>query len=274
MTLIEAILLGAVQGITEFLPISSSGHLRLAEIWLDATPPSLFFDIALHLGTLLAVIVMFRRDLAILGKDLVGSGRGPWLDRIGVRQLGLIALACIPTGLIGVALRPVVSERPGISRVAFLLCANGLLLLSTWSATVGRQRGFQQAGNAHWGISWKAALGIGIVQGLAVLPGISRSGITIAAALWLGIAATPAATFSFLISIPAILGALVVESGDLSRLTSREIGQAMGGMVVAFALGLVCLFLLMAILKRARFHHFGWYCLGLGLVVLGLNGLR
>jgi undecaprenyl-diphosphatase len=265
MTLFETINFGVVQGMTEFLPVSSSGHLRLGQLWLQTTPPSLFFDIALHLGTLLAVVVVFRRSLWNLTWGLLRPGQGLWWHRPQGRQLGLLLLASVPTALIGLALEPLVEERLGLSAVGGLLLINGVILLFAKPlqgapSDVGEED--------QWALTWKGALLIGVAQGLAVLPGISRSGSTIVMGLAMGMSARAAATFSFLLSIPAILGAALLKSRDLESFEQGEILITVAGSLVAAVVGYLALVLLLALIKRAQFHHFSWYCFLIGAFAL------
>jgi undecaprenyl-diphosphatase len=255
--------MGALQGATEFLPISSSGHLRLAQAALDAQPPSLLFDIALHVGTLVAVVIFFRHDLRALLVGLVPTGEGPWRAQPSVRALLALVVASVPTAILGLLLAPFLEEGVTVGLVGGLLLLNGLILLSTR----GRGGGLDPIHGADWGIRPAVALLIGLAQGLAVLPGISRSGATIAMALLLGVSWRRAAVFSFLLSIPAILGALALKLGDAG--TFAGTGLSLGlGVLVALLVGLGCLVLLLRILSNARFHHFAWYCFALGLVGL------
>ncbi len=271
ISLTDAVLLGAIQGVTEFLPVSSSGHLRLAEVALSAHPPTILFDIALHVGTLVAVILFFRRDLMSILVGLGRAGGQPWYRRQSVRQVGLLVLASVPTAVIGLALRPIVTGEFPVGVIGGLLLINGLILLFT-----RRCESQQAAGSdgADWGISPGVALAVGLAQGLGVLPGISRSGITIATAMLLGVRGRPAAVFSFLLSIPSIVGAMILESGDASAYSADQLPVLFLAIFVALVVGLACLSLLMGLIRRSNFHHFAWYCFALGLaaMVWGLSG--
>lgn len=266
----DASLLGALQGATEFLPISSSGHLRLAQDALSAHPPTILFDIALHVGTLVAVVIFFRRDVLNLIGGLETNGEGGWFRSRAARQIGLLVLASIPTAIMGLALQPLVTDEIATPVVGGLLLVNGLILLLT-----RRRRGPDEPlPDGEWGISPWVALAVGLAQGFGVLPGISRSGITIATAMLFGIHGRSAAIFSFLLSIPAILGAVVLASGDLQTYSSDALPSLGLGMLVALIVGLACLKFLMGTIQRARFHHFAWYCFALGAVAIiwGLTG--
>jgi undecaprenyl-diphosphatase len=268
MTTVDALLLGAVQGATEFLPISSSGHLQLAQTLLDAQPPSIFFDISLHLGTLIAVLFVFRRDVTAILRDLIpATGSGPWLQRRGVRQAGLLAIATAPTAIIGLLLDGVIEEHSSTTLVGTLLWVNGVILLS-----LKRYQGSGlDADPENWNISIAVALLIGTAQGIGVLPGISRSGITIVTALFCGIAWRPAAVFSFLVSIPAILGAFVLKIPDAATLDPSQTVGVVLGTAAALIVGVGCLHLVLVVMQRARLHHFSWYCFGVGAVALAMS---
>jgi undecaprenyl-diphosphatase len=265
ITPLDAGLLGVVQGGTEFLPISSSGHLRLGELLLEAKPPSLFFDVALHVGTLLATLLVFRGDIARLFGELRPAPGESWLGTRGARHLALLILGSLPTAVIGLLLEPLV-EGSAItpSLVGALLLVNGAVLLSTRARKghTDADEATQDAG--EWRISPALALLIGVAQGLAVLPGISRSGATIATALWFGVRSRTAAVFSFLLSIPAIAGALLLKAADVDTSDTAQLRAALIGALVAAVVGVACLRILLGVLRRARFHHFAWYCFALG----------
>lgn len=266
MTFTDAALLGAVQGATEFLPVSSSGHLRLGQALLDSTPPSILFDIVLHIGTLVAVVAVFRAQIwrLIRGTFAVG-GSIPWREREEVRRVALLIIGTIPTVIIGLAMKPLVGEGFPVVAVGALLIVNGCILLA--SSRVASADASE--GDAPWSISPARALIIGVTQGFAILPGISRSGTTIVTGLFLGVRARDAAEFSFLLSIPAILGALVLMLGDAGEFAVSDVAALALGFVVAAVVGVVALLWLLNLLARARFHHFAWYCFAVG--VLGIT---
>lgn len=282
---LEAIGLGVLQGATEFLPISSSGHLRLAGSLFGQEEPDLLFDIILHIGTLVAVFVVYRADLVAVLRGLwEGATQGLRRDGLrglfapeGARLAALIVLATMPTAIIGKFLDDLV-DSPFFSLpvVGGLLLINGMILLSSRLSPTGRSDVAHDALPRRegllplWNIGpWQALL-IGVAQGIAVLPGISRSGLTITVALFLAVQREKAARFSFLLSIPAILGALVLKLGEATggvAWSERAPTFALGAFA-SFAVGWVCLVLLMQLLRQARFHHFAWYCFTIGLVAL------
>jgi undecaprenyl-diphosphatase len=261
VTFIEAIIFGAVQGITEFLPVSSSGHLVLLKslFELDAVP--ILFDVILHVATLLVVLIVFRRKIAAillsLGRIVVRSpGEG---DRENGRLFLVILVATAATALVGYAVSLLEMEgRPKI--VSILFCVTGLILIG--AHFLGGRKDYGNLGA-------KEGLITGVAQGIGVFPGISRSGITISASLLAGLSREKAGEFAFLISIPAILGAFVLELGDLSTLgTAVAAGPLVTGFAAAFLVGLLSLLLLLRLIRRGRLFFFAFYLIPLGVVGL------
>lgn len=281
MSFLEALLLAVIQGATEFLPISSSGHLVLAQYFLGIEEPQLLFDIVLHVGTLLAVVVFYREAIAEIVRDtLTGLKNLAKTKKLsdffageGARVAFLVCIATVPTGIIGLLLEDLLDpgEGPRVITAAVVcgvLIVNGFILIAhRWI----RERDIERSGVLTvWNITLAGALLIGICQGLAVLPGISRSGATITAALLVGTARGQSAKFSFLLSIPAILGALVLKF-DPSLFAvggGGNLGIFLFGAVVAAVVGYFCLRLLVLLLERAQFHHFAWYCWAVGIAGL------
>lgn len=268
----EALVLGIVQGATEYLPVSSSGHLVLAQHLFGLREPVLFFDIVLHLGTLVAVLGYYRREvMEIVAETLSGAteivrGKGvaAVLQARPAFRFGLlIVVGTVPTAILGVAFEDAFERLFGSVRwVGVMLMVTGTVLLLTRLVGDGA-KGREQP-------RWRDALLIGLAQGLAITPGISRSGATIAAALFLGVERSVAARFSFLLSVPSILGALVLKAGD----ASDGVGAlALGvGFVAALLTGYLCLALLVRLVRAGRFSWFGPYCLAIGLVAIFLIG--
>jgi undecaprenyl-diphosphatase len=275
MSWLEALLLGALQGLTEFLPISSSGHLALAQHFLAVEGSQVAFDVMLHVATLLAVVVVYRRDLARLLRAVLGAvaSRHFWkAPAAGVREsselaLGLALVAgSIPTAAIGLLFQEPLEalfERPAV--VASMLLVTGAILQLP--------RLLPPRGERRERIGTLAALAVGTAQGLAITPGISRSGATISAALLLGVAPAAAARFSFLLSIPAIVGALALKLPDLSGAAAPAPALLATGFAAAFLVGWASLALLLALLRRGRFALFSWYCWAVGLAALGALAL-
>lgn len=265
MDLLRAIVLGMLQGATEFLPISSSGHLVLVPWWLGWEESPLIFDVVVHLGTLMAVIIYFWRDWLTLLRAGVRALRNPSSQDPEARLLLLLILGTIPAALAGVLLEDVFesafSNPPLVA--AFLLVTALLLVLSERHITASRDLGTLTAGNA---------LVIGAAQALAIFPGLSRSGSTIAAGIWCGLPRALAARFSFLLSTPIIIGAgggqlLDVITGDAA------VGRDMAlPLVVGFAgaavVGYACIWFLIRLLQRWRLYGFAGYCAAFGAVSL------
>ena len=264
----DAVFLGSLQGLTEFLPVSSSAHLVFAQSLLPGFhQPGLLFDIVLHLGTLLAVIFFLRKDIYPLLKALVPeSWHGtPPADAgaMSVRRRTIlnIALATAVTGIIGLSFKNEVEKlfiSPAFS--AFMLVITGVLLF-TASAT-------RKAGRGEGSITITDSIVIGIAQGLAVMPGLSRSGATIAFGIFRGLTAAAAARFSFLLSIPAVLGALVLEARHTFLLSSPDINAYTVGFMAAAITGFLSLKLLFLLIKKWSLRIFAYYCWLAGFSVL------
>lgn len=249
------LLLALIQGISEFLPISSDGHLVLAQHFLEFSGARLATDVALHLGTLGAVLLVFRRELLALARDVL---RGE------MRELGLLFLGSLPAAAVGLGLREYFEALFESGRAAAL----GLLgtALCLWVGERARRRALAR-GTASTQLGWRDALLIGSAQAFAILPGVSRSGTTIATALVRGTEANAAARFSFLLSVPAVTGAVLLEVPALVR--SGEFGTELGLAVLAtFAIGVFALQFLLAFLGRGAFRWCAWYCLAVGSAAL------
>lgn len=247
MSLFEAVLLGIVQGLTEFLPVSSSGHLVISQALLGLELPGVFFEVVVHLATLCAVCWVYRASLWRLARGVFGR------DAALTGYVGLLALATIPAGLVGVGLGDLLApifERPVVA-AALLLVTGGLV----WSIRSFSERAHRQRPRAP------DAVGIGFAQALAILPGISRSGSTVAVGTALGIDPARAAEFSFLLSIPAIAGAAVLQLPDLAE-TGAALGTIplAGAFVAAAVSGVVAIRIFLRMLERRTFHRFAYYC--------------
>lgn len=245
MTLLESLILGLVQGLTEFLPISSSGHLVIFQDLFGVTEPSLAFEILVHGATLLAIVVYFRRRIAWI----VVARQWRFVAKIGVATVPIVAVA--------LAFLPWI-ERAFLTPwvVVVTLGTTGALLLSLYL----RPRRTDLVGAAE--PTWTAALLIGVAQAVAVLPGISRSGATIVTAIWLGVAPAAAAEFSFLLGVPAIAGAILYQTGPLGAAARGGQGAELAlGAVAAYVSGLVAILLVFRLLATDRFRRFGFYCL-------------
>ena len=273
MTLLEAIFLGILQGLTEFLPVSSSGHLVLAQKYLGLNEPLVFFDVMLHVGTLAAVLVVYRGTIVRLvlgGFSTFGDKQFYRKPIVTVRSsqefmfIWLILLGSIPTGIIAVLFKTQLESLFNEVRlVSMMLILTGIILQLP---RLRKQNTDSTDSTIEKLKTWQAPL-IGIAQGCAITPGISRSGSTISLGLFLGIPAKTAAEYSFLLSIPAILGAVVLKISDIGDATiSIDIMAA--GMLTSFIVGYIALRFLLVMLNRGKFSLFSYYCIALGLISL------
>ncbi|MBI5059044.1 undecaprenyl-diphosphate phosphatase [candidate division KSB1 bacterium] len=263
MSYLDAILLGVLQGITEFLPISSDGHLVVVQQLLGFEHSLLAFDVFIHLGTLLAVVIYYRREIASIAAGFFRREGGDAARRL----VGLIVLASIPTALIGLGLKALVEDLNTSALAAALgWLVTGLVLLSTERA--------KHTPRSMTDIRALDALLIGIAQGIAVLPGVSRSGSTVAVGMFRGIRAGEAANFSFLMSIPAVAGAALLEAGDLNGVASDEWPVYIVGGITAGIVGYLAIWGLLKLLARRVIKPFGWYCIAAAAVTLMTIGVR
>lgn len=255
--MIRYLVLGAIQGATEFLPISSSGHLVLAQRLIGLDPPGVLLEALLHWGTLLAVLVVFRKDILAILRAL--TSRGAIEDR---KEIGLLVAGTVPIVVLGLLLRTSIGgifASTAIVGTGFLV--TGVLLALTRFVRHGVERNRAR---------FIDALIVGIAQAAAVIPGLSRSGATIAAGRLAGLTPRGAARFSFLLSIPALLGAGIVSLWDgLASGTGHVDWMGMAiGMAAAFLVGLLAIRALLAVVARGRFWVFSIYCFVLGALVL------
>lgn len=260
--LLHAALLGALQGLTEFLPISSSGHLALAQTLFEMEGAELTLSVVLHAGTLLATLVYFRRRIFEVIFDLVDCVRSGRLPPPGApgRDALVVLVASIPTGIMGLTLHDTVEEwtrEPLATGFGFI--GTALLLISTL---------WVKSGNVLSPTMW-VALAVGLAQGIAIFPGISRSGATIVVALWLGLRSDRAFELSMLLSVPAIVGALLLELAGAEDLGGRMLPLTSGA-IVSFGVGLLALTLLRRAVSRGHLAWFSLWVLPLALATLAL----
>ena len=268
----QGVVLGILQGLTEFLPVSSSGHLVLGQHLFGITEPALSFDISLHMGTLAAVFLIFFPEIRAMAAALVRlAGPGGSLgQRLGqdpdLRLIGLILAGSVPTAVLGMVFKKyAMGVCASVPLVGVMLIVTGTLLWLTRKAGPGGAAG-------PGSISFTSALWIGLIQGMAVLPGISRSGSTISMALFLGVERETAGRFSFLLSLPAILGAEVLSLKESLETTGLALGPAtVWGTLAAFVTGYLALAALMRIVKKGGLHLFAPYCWAAGAVALGIG---
>jgi undecaprenyl-diphosphatase len=307
---IRALVLGIVQGLTEFLPISSSAHLSIVPRLLGYPTPTLAFEVLLHFGTLAAVVAYFARDLWAFVLCLVVPSRlGPQETRTRRRLLGLLALASVPAAVIGFLVQDwadAQTARPLRASVWLVLTTTIMIAAELYARTrtpqpvkltvPGDHHQDQPSGTAHRptvvpGERWAVpdgptpeeelkrlpvakAAGIGLAQALALVPGTSRSGVTISAGLFEGITREAAARFSFLLSIPAILGAGILKLDELSGATETPV-ELVAGTLAAAVSGFVAVSFLLRLLRTRTLWPFIWYRLIAGsLFVLLLTTVR
>jgi undecaprenyl-diphosphatase len=255
----QAIILGLIQGVTEFLPISSSGHLALAQNLMGFQEPAIFLDLMLHAGTLLAALVFLRNEIIMILRGVITPGAA---GSQGRKLLALAAVASVPTACIGFFFRDVFSAMfSSLLAVAVGLITTSILLFLTRILPSARNIKLNSMG-------WGAAFIIGIAQGLAITPGLSRSGSTISVGLFLGLNKELAFRFSVLMSIPAILGALLLESMGLPPGSMQGTPPVLIGALAAAGSGLLALKVLNSLVKKGQLFWFFPYCLLLGLGAL------
>lgn len=280
MDLLEAIILGIVQGATEFLPVSSSGHLVLVSWWLDYDSPPLLFTVMVHLGTTMAVLAYFWRDWLqlITGSYRALRTRNYSLDEnLDLRLLVLLIVGTIPAGVIGLLFADFFEEQfsePAIVSIALLVTAGLLVYGEQVSATERSTEDNIQADN----ISFLDSIVIGFAQALAIMPGISRSGSTIAGGLFRGLSRPVATRYSFLLATPIILAAgakqgLDVLTGDIS--VEDDLALALGvGFITSTIVGYLCIALMLRFVKQRPLYAFAAYCVVFGLLSFGAVFVR
>lgn len=287
MSFFEAIILGFIQGVAEFLPVSSSGHLAIFKNFFGLSEAGIAFDILLHVGTLVAVFICFWNDIwelivggfgividvcknigiyfsNLFNKNKKGYEKKSYIEIISTpfrRYVMLIIIATIPTGIMGIVLKDM------IETVSASLIVPGICLLMTSIILLiadNAKDGHEDESN----VSYKKAGFVGICQGFATMPGISRSGTTVTACLLAGMDRAFAVKFSFIVSIPAILGAAVLDIPDLFKegVTSSEMINYVAGTIVAGVVGYICIKTMLKIVRKKKFKVFSIYCAIMGLV--------
>ena len=271
MSYFEAVILGLVQGLAEFLPISSSGHLALLQQWFGIREDNvLLFTVLLHVGTLISVFFIYWKDiweliveLCLTIKDLC-TGKGLRLEERPVRKLGvMIIVATIPTGIIGVLFGDFFdSLYTSVIPIGIGLIITGFLLIFAEKMGEGN-RGVQQ-------MNFRNAIFVGLVQGVAICPGISRSGSTLFGSLLCNLDRKFAVKFVFLISIPSILGSAVLEAPDAIKagFDMTQLGPVLVGMAVAAISGLVAIKTMIKVVSDKKLNYFSYYVWVLGLIVV------
>jgi undecaprenyl-diphosphatase len=251
VTLIEALILAVIQGLTEWLPVSSSGHLVITQTVLGLNPP-LIFDVMLHVGTLLVVLAVFRKDIANIIKAVVKRDFETEEGKLAL----FIVVGSVPIAIIGFIFYDVIES------LFSNLLAVGLALIITGSVLFFSEK---RIGNKKMGI--RDSLLIGLAQGVAIIPGISRSGITVATGLLRKISKATAFRYSFLLSVPAVIGATVMESKDLV-LGNMDMAPMLLGTTISMIVGYGSLKLLQKIVMNEKFHLFAYYCWTVGIAII------
>ncbi len=269
MTILQAIILGILQGVTEFLPVSSSGHLVLVPWLLNWNAPGLTFDTTVHLGTLLAVVIYFWRDIWQIVLGVLKTLRDRNLDDFYGRLGWLLVVGSIPAALVGYLLNDLFEQlfsKP-IFVAIFLFITGGILFFSEKVAQ--RVRDMETIG-------WKDGILIGVAQAFAIAPGISRSGSTIAAGLALGIKREAAARFSFLLALPVIFGAGILQLKHTldAGINSGETTLLVVGFIAAAISGYASIHYFLAYLRRRTLYPFVWYVWAFGLFALVMTLVR
>ena len=250
MGIFEAILLGAVQGVTEFLPISSSGHLVIFQKYFEVGNSGNAFEILVHLGTLGSIIVVFFDEIKLIIQNVKSQKTQNYIL--------FVIIGTIPAGIFGLGMRDVFeSSFRNLKLVGIFLIFTGIVLLFSMSLKKANEQ-----------ITYTKSILIGFAQALAIFPGISRSGMTICTALFLGIGPKEAARFSFLLAIPAISGAGAITMVDVGTNFQMSIYVAAAAFISSFFTGLFSLKWLINWLRNGKFHYFGLYCIIIGVITL------
>jgi undecaprenyl-diphosphatase len=263
MSLLDTIIIAVIQGLAEFLPVSSSGHMVLAKDILNVHTPGATLEVALHLGTLTAVCLVFWKDLRQLISGFTGAtiqlAKGTplaqlWKENTDWRMGWFIIIGSVPAGILGVFVFPHVEALFSSAALsAIMLFVTGEILWLTRPHST-----FPPKGN----LRLSDGIIIGLGQAFAILPGVSRSGTTISIALFRGVDKSQAARFSFLLSIPAIMGAALLQTPEFLNNQSLNIPNLICGGIVAAIVGTVALKMLLSILQRGKMHWFAYYCWG------------
>jgi undecaprenyl-diphosphatase len=257
---LEAVILGLIQGLTEWLPISSSGHLAIVNESLGWESPTVFF-VLLHGGTLSVVLVFFRRRIM----DILRAFKRRDFESEAGRLGGFVVLGSVPTAVIGLLFQELFrSAFENLLAVGFALLVTGILLFAVKGRTPEND------------LTPQGVLLIGVAQGVAIVPGISRSGATISSGLFAGVNKEAAFEFSFLLSIPTIIGALAFELGDLQQLviSGADWIAVLGGVAVSIVVGYLALEVLMRLVLRNRLYWFAPYCWVAGGLVIATQILQ
>lgn len=243
--MLEYIILGITQGLTEFFPVSSSAHLVIMQNVLGIKQDSLTISVVLHLGTVLALLIFFFNDILKVLRSL--------------KLVMLILIVTLITGIIGIMGKDFFESLfSSVKLTALALMVTGIILIVTKRFLLSHRKE----------LNFKDAVMLGLFQAIAIIPGISRSGITISALLFRKIDRETAFKFSFLASIPAVLGAVILEARDISAVCKINFCSLSAGFIFSLLTGLFSLWLLKLVLRRAKLHYFGYYCVAIGIITM------
>ncbi|MCQ4635810.1 undecaprenyl-diphosphate phosphatase [Anaerovorax odorimutans] len=271
MTFIQAVILGLAQGLAEFLPISSSGHLALLQYFFDISAENVLpFAVLLHLGTLISIFVVYWKDIVELVCELfacikdIFTGKGPRINANPTRRLGfMILVATIPTAIIGLAFNDLFAGLYlSLPAIGFGLLITGTILVIAEKMATGRKRVEQ--------MKFRNAVLVGLMQGIAIWPGISRSGSTLFGGLVSGLNREFAVKFAFLISIPSILGSVIVEAPDAfsAGMSMGDLGPVIVGVIVSAVSGFFAIKTMIRVVSNKKLTGFSIYTWALGALVL------
>jgi len=272
LSISEALILGLIQGLTEFLPVSSSGHLVLARSFLGVSSGGVTFEVAVHFATMLVIITVFWRRISGMAVSLPAFIRSPSSsggerrtpDRTkDMRWIVAVILGTIPAGIVGIVFRDPIEamfSKPGFASLSLIV--TGAILIST-KFVRGRGRELKLIDS----------IPVGLAQAFAIMPGISRSGSTIAAGLWSGMSRGEAAEFSFVLALPAIAGATLMEVGDFLSIAPSEVWPYISGAAAAYISGYLAVRSLLRVVRGGKLDLFAYYCFGAGAVGLFLSNL-
>ena len=268
MSVIQSIVLGILQGIAEFLPVSSSGHLAIARHLFGLSDVPLLFDVFLHLATLCAVVLFFRKKIGVLfrtfGRMILRKSAGAE-ELVYRKYIAGVVLATLITGVIGIIVEKKLADLPIKCICAGFLFTSVLLILSA----IGEKRFEARRGQDESCLapSWWQSLAIGFFHGIGTLPGVSRSGSTISGALLCGVTREVAGEFSFIASIPAILGAFLLELKDIGKVgSSVGIVSVVAGCAASFVCGILALTWLMKLVRKGKLAWFACYLIPAGIL--------
>ncbi len=262
MTLLQSIFLGLLQGLTEFLPVSSSGHLALAQYVMQLPDVPVAYDVLLHISTLIAVIIVLRPEIKTIYIDTVRALSTKRIDTIP-KLVWFIIIGSIPAIFAGLFLETYMEQIfSSVKLMSFGFLFTGILL----SIASRIKKGNRNLAD----MKWKDSLLIGTFQAIAILPSISRSGSTISGSIFSGFSSSAAFTFSFLLSIPAILGAALLHADELLLISRADMIPYVCGFIAAFISGYFALRIFKKVLISNKLHIFAYYCICLALLILFL----